>query len=208
MPASHTGIVDGTELYGPICFQSGRFRRAALLPEVPSRSCRALVRGGDGQPWFGDTADGTDAALTLGSPGLNDATWHVLQACVPHRRILPAGCEAVMFSGWEADGAVEIRAAEIRAGDNRAAEIRVKSLRGAVPEPRPAAPARPRPPAPVVPRHADGAATARPAPKTGEYVWGVEAVAAAGRAPGPRQGRGPAEARAAAPHRRRPRRRP
>src|SRR5260370_30264270 len=170
MPASHTGIVDGTELYGPICFQSGRFRRAALLPEVPSRSCRALVRGGDGQPWFGDTADGTDAALTLGSPGLNDATWHVLQACVPHRRILPAGCEAVVFSGREADGAVEIRAAEIRAGENpagenqagenqaaeiragenRAGENRVKSLRGAVPEPRAAAPARPRPPAPGV----------------------------------------------------------
>src|SRR5262249_4378978 len=63
MPATHTGIVDGTELYGPICFQSGRFRRAALLPEVTSRSCRALVRGGDGQPWFGEP-EGRGAAWT------------------------------------------------------------------------------------------------------------------------------------------------
>ncbi len=115
VPASHSGIVDGTELYGPVCFQSGRFRRAALLPEVTTYSCRALVRGGeDGQPWF-SVADGSaEAPLLLGSPGLNDATWHVLQACVPHRRLLPAGCEAVGFSGREADGAVEIRAVEIR----------------------------------------------------------------------------------------------
>jgi enediyne polyketide synthase len=115
LPASHTGIVDGTELYGPVCFQSGRFRRAALLPEVTAHSCRALVRGGeDGQPWFSGLDSSADAPLLLGSPGLNDATWHVLQACVPHRRLLPAGCEAVRFSGREADGAVEIRAVEIR----------------------------------------------------------------------------------------------
>lgn len=112
MPASDSGIVDGTELYGPVCFQSGRFRRVALVPEVTSRSCRALVRGGDGQHWFGEGAADADASLVLGSPGLNDATWHVLQACVPHRRVLPAGCESVVFSGREADGAIEIRAVQ------------------------------------------------------------------------------------------------
>ena len=171
MPASHTGIIDGTELYGPVCFQSGRFRRAALLPEVTSRSCRALVGGGDSQPWFGDTGGVADAGLILGSPGLNDAAWHVLQACVPHRRVLPAGCEAVMFSGREADGAVEIRAVEIRA----------KHLRGAVPEPRPAAPVLPQAPALAVPAQRDGAGAARPSPQAAEYVWDVEAVDAAGR---------------------------
>jgi enediyne polyketide synthase len=185
MPASHTGIVDGTELYGPICFQSGRFRRAALLPEVTSRSCRALVRGGDGQPWFGDTADVTDAGLTLGSPGLNDATWHVLQACVPHRRILPAGCEAVMFSGREAEGAVEIRAVEIRPGETRPGETRpgetrVEPPRGVVPGPRPGSPVRPQPSALTVPRQGDAAAVTRPAQQAVEYVWDVEAVDAAG----------------------------
>ncbi len=189
MPASHAGIVDGTELYGPICYQSGRFRRAALLPEVTSRSCRALVRGGDSQPWFGNV-DGTgDAALILGSPGLNDATWHVLQACIPHRRVLPVGCESVTFSGREADGAVEIRAAEIRAAENRAAENRAaenraadraKRPRAAVPGPRPAVPARSRPPAPVVPRQGDGADAARPSAPPAECVWDVEAVDAAG----------------------------
>jgi enediyne polyketide synthase len=122
LPASHSGIVDGTELYGPVCFQTGRFRRAALLPEVTAHSCRALVRGGeDGQPWFSGQDGAADAPLLLGSPGLNDATWHVLQACVPHRRLLPAGCETVRFSGREADGAVEIRAVEIRPANQPAA---------------------------------------------------------------------------------------
>ncbi len=170
MPASHTGIVDGTELYGPICFQSGRFRRAALLPEVTSRSCRALVRGGDGQPWFVGRDGVTDAGLILGSPGLNDATWHVLQACVPHRRLLPAGCEAVMFRGREAEGAVEIRAVEIRA----------KSWRGTVPEQRSAAPVLPQPPAVMVPSQGSAADAARPSPRAAEYVWDVEAIDAAG----------------------------
>jgi enediyne polyketide synthase len=105
------GIVDGTDLYGPICFQSGRFRRVAFLPEVTSRSCRALVRGGDDQPWFGAVAGSVDAPLILGSPGLNDATLHVLQACIPHRRMLPAGCDSVVFSGQEVRGAVQVLAA-------------------------------------------------------------------------------------------------
>jgi enediyne polyketide synthase len=169
MPATHTGIVDGTELYGPICFQSGRFRRAALLPEVTSRSCRALVRGGDGQPWFGEPHAGDDTGLILGSPGLNDATWHVLQACVPHRRLMPAGCETVVFSGREADGAVEIRAVEIRP----------TSLRGAVPGPRAAAAAS-SPAALVIPPQG-GAMAARPSPQSVTYVWDVEAVDAGGR---------------------------
>jgi enediyne polyketide synthase len=104
------GIVDGTDLYGPICFQSGRFRRIAFLPEVTSRACRALVRGGDDQPWFGAVAGPVDAPLILGSPGLNDATLQVLQACRPHRRLLPAGCDAVIVTGQEVRGTVQVLA--------------------------------------------------------------------------------------------------
>jgi hypothetical protein len=107
------GIVDGTELYGPICFPSGRFRRIAVLTEVTSRSCRAVARGGDDQPWFSGVGD---VRLLLGSPGLADATLQVLQACVPHRNLLPAGCESVTFSGRSAEGAVRIEAAAVAPG--------------------------------------------------------------------------------------------
>jgi hypothetical protein len=107
--ASDAGIVDGAELYGQTCFASGQFRRIAILPEVTSRSCRALARADDDQPWFSDVS-GAQTGLVLGSPGLADATLQMLQACVPHRRLLPAGCDSVMFSGRAAEGAVQIRA--------------------------------------------------------------------------------------------------
>ena len=104
------GMVDGTDLYGQVYFQAGRFRRVAFLPEATSRACRALVRGGDDQPWFGAVPGPVDAPLVLGSPGLNDATLHVLQACLPHRRLLPTACESVIFSGQEVRGALRVQA--------------------------------------------------------------------------------------------------
>ena len=163
LPASDAGIVDGTELYGPVCFQSGRFRRAALLPEVTSRSCRALVRGGDDQGWFSGPGDQPDAQLILGSPGLTDATWHVLQACVPHRRLQFAGCDSVVFSGLAADGAVEVRAAVVRDPLRQAARDA-------------AAPGQP-----VIPRQGSGPEIRTPSAAAGEFVWDVEAVDTAGR---------------------------
>ncbi|HUK73221.1 MAG TPA: acyltransferase domain-containing protein [Streptosporangiaceae bacterium] len=108
-----TGIVDGAELYGPLCGHTGRFRRVAFLPSLTPRSCRALVRGADHLPWFGPCV--ADGPLLLGSPAVNDAAIHVLQACVPHRRLVPAGCESVTASGHAVTGAVEVRACERRA---------------------------------------------------------------------------------------------
>jgi enediyne polyketide synthase len=110
LAAATTGLVDGTELYGPVCFQSGRFRRIALLPEVTARSGRAIARGDDDQPWFASGIGLSDTGFLLGSPGLNDAMLQLLQACVPHRRVRPTGCELVQFSGRDESGPVEIRA--------------------------------------------------------------------------------------------------
>jgi enediyne polyketide synthase len=112
-----TGMVDGAELYGAVCFQAGRFRRIALLPEITSRSCRALARGADDRAWFGDAGGGPagepDDGLLLGSPGLNDVALQVLQACVPHRRVWLASCASVTFGGQPAEGAVEVRAVAV-----------------------------------------------------------------------------------------------
>src|SRR5260370_29996841 len=53
-------MVDGTDLYGQVFFQTGRFRRVAFLPDASSRACRAPVRGGDGLPWVGAVAGPVD----------------------------------------------------------------------------------------------------------------------------------------------------
>jgi enediyne polyketide synthase len=108
--AAGTGLVDGAELYGSVCFQSGRFRRIALLPEITPRSGRAIARGSEELPWFAPGSDLNATGFLLGSPGLNDAVLQVLQACVPYRRVRPTGCESVQFSGRDATGPVEIRA--------------------------------------------------------------------------------------------------
>ncbi len=105
-----TAIVDGSELYGPLCAHTGRFRRVAFLPALTPRSCCALLRGADDAPWFGRSL--AHGPLLLGSPGVNDAAIHVLQACVPHRRLVAAGCESMTASGLTVSGAVEIRARE------------------------------------------------------------------------------------------------
>ena len=111
------GPVDGTDLYGQVYFQTGRFRRVAFLPEASSRACRALVRGGDDQPWFGAVPGPVDAPMILGSPGLTDATLHVLQACLPHRRLLPTAADSVTFSGHEVRGALRVQAVRGQAVD-------------------------------------------------------------------------------------------
>ncbi|HEY7325567.1 MAG TPA: SDR family NAD(P)-dependent oxidoreductase [Streptosporangiaceae bacterium] len=178
--AAGTGLVDGAELYGTVCFQSGRFRRIALLPEVTPRSGRAIARGSDEQPWFAPGSDLGASGFLLGSPGLNDAALQVLQACVPYRRVRPTGCESVQFSGREATGPAEIRAvaepirrtggvpdqpgppAAEQGEDNQHASL------GAVPESEPVTGGKVRQngsaltAAPVPPRRARHARTARP----------------------------------------------
>jgi enediyne polyketide synthase len=161
LPADRTGIVDGAELYGPTCFQSGRFRRVAILPEVTARSCRALARGADEQPWFGAGGGQDHAAaggLVLGSPAISDAALQAVQACVPHRRLLPTGCESVTFSGERVDGTVKIRAVAVR-------------------DATPSAPSS----AIMVPRQAGASDGQLPLSGAGAYIWDVEAVDSAGR---------------------------
>lgn len=109
-PALPARLVDGVDLYNTVCFQTGRFRRVAIVSGRVPRSCRAIVRGHDDAPWFEqipDTAGAHD--LVLGSPGLNDAALQVAQACVPGRILRPGGCDSLTVTGIPVQGAVELR---------------------------------------------------------------------------------------------------
>lgn len=109
-PAPPASLVDGADLYGTVCFQTGRFRRVAIVSGRPPRSCRAIVRGHDDAPWFEQLPDTAGAhELILGSPGLNDAALQVAQACVPGRVLQPGGCDSLTVTGAEVTGAVELR---------------------------------------------------------------------------------------------------
>ncbi|MGH3829135.1 MAG: SDR family NAD(P)-dependent oxidoreductase [Pseudonocardiaceae bacterium] len=96
------------DLYGPLYFHTGRFRRVQTLSAPGARSCRAQVLADDDGAWF----PGTDTELLLGNPGVNDATVHALQACVPHRRLLPVGCDRLIIDPHTSGGVLELRAVE------------------------------------------------------------------------------------------------
>ncbi|MEU7279434.1 SDR family NAD(P)-dependent oxidoreductase [Streptomyces sp. NPDC045431] len=87
-PADAGDDLHPDELYGPLFFHTGRFRRVSGLAAPSARDCRATLappeRGAD-DPWFAAPF----AAPLLGDPAANDASLHALQACVPHRRLLP-----------------------------------------------------------------------------------------------------------------------
>lgn len=96
--------LDADQLYGPVYFHTGRFRRVREVVVEGARRCRVRVLAEDLPDRFV-----TDPVL--GDPTVNDATLHALQVCIPHRRVLPTSCERLTVTP---SGASElwVRAAE------------------------------------------------------------------------------------------------
>jgi enediyne polyketide synthase len=101
------------DLYGPLYFHTGGFRRVLALSAPGARSCRARISAVEDGTWF----PGSDLEPLLANPGVNDATLHALQACVPHRRLLPVGCDQLVRTPHPPGGELELRAAERHAAD-------------------------------------------------------------------------------------------
>jgi enediyne polyketide synthase len=100
------GSVGAEDLYGPVFFHTGRFQRVSVVSLPGPRACRATVTEDAGEPWF---------VPVLGPLAVNDASVHVLQCCVPHRRLLPVGCDRVEFTPC-ASGPVALHGIERQAG--------------------------------------------------------------------------------------------
>jgi len=130
-----TSEIDAAEIYGPVCFQAGRFRRLVSVRVAGSRTAIGLADDSDRRPWFYAASDSepadagvdrrsrplhpppttlasTAAAVTsdllLGNPGITDAALQLAQVCVPHRRLLFAGCESAAFGDGAGDGSVMV----------------------------------------------------------------------------------------------------
>ncbi len=74
------------DLYGRILFHRGRFRRLRNYRLLKARECVAEITADDDAQWFGPYLP---AEFVLGNPAARDAALHAIQACIPHRRILP-----------------------------------------------------------------------------------------------------------------------
>jgi enediyne polyketide synthase len=90
----------GDDMYGPLFFHGRRFRRLRRYAHLEATACTAVLDGD--RPWrFGE---GLPADLLFGDPARNDASIHVLQGCVPHRRLLPVGCARFAVHQGGAEG--------------------------------------------------------------------------------------------------------
>ncbi|MEM7480043.1 MAG: SDR family NAD(P)-dependent oxidoreductase [Acidobacteriota bacterium] len=80
------------DLYGPLFFHTGRFRRIQGYRELSARSCVADIPGNGAVPWFGRYLP---PRMLLGDAAVRDALLHGIQVCVPHATILPVGVDRI-----------------------------------------------------------------------------------------------------------------
>lgn len=83
------------DLYGNILFQRGRFRRLDNYRHLSANECFAEIAPDGHTSWFIHHLPG---GLLLGDPGARDAALHAIQACVPHRTVLPVAAASLGFS--------------------------------------------------------------------------------------------------------------
>lgn len=83
--------IPAQELYDTILFQQGRYRRVQAYHLLHARECLAEIESRQ-DAWFDRYAP---AELELGDPGARDAMLHSIQACIPHKVLLPAGVDRI-----------------------------------------------------------------------------------------------------------------
>jgi enediyne polyketide synthase len=96
-------------LYDRPLFQKGRFRKVAGYDRIGARRCsgRLLPAGGEG--WFSPEHA---PILLLGAAGVRDGALHSVQACVPHRILIPIRADSVEIDLAGADGGSRLFTAE------------------------------------------------------------------------------------------------
>jgi enediyne polyketide synthase len=129
--SEHLPLDPQDDLYGRILFHRGRFCRLRGYRLLKAKECVAEITADDDATWFGPYLP---AEFVLGNPAARDAALHAIQACIPHRRILPTGIERMVIRRNES-GARFVRAKErLRDGNNFIYDVEVTDARGEVVE--------------------------------------------------------------------------
>jgi enediyne polyketide synthase len=127
--SEHLPLDPQIDLYGRILFHRGRFCRLRGYRLLKAKECVAEITADDGATWFGPYLP---AEFVLGNPAARDAALHAIQACIPHRRILPTGIERMVIRRGES-GTRFVRAKErLRDGNNFVYDVEVTDARGEV----------------------------------------------------------------------------
>lgn len=89
-------LIPAQRLYGPLFFHGPRFHRVVGYYGLSAYRCTAAITADPDARWFSAFHD---QRLELGDPGARDAFLHVLQGCVPDRRVLPVGVDRISVYG-------------------------------------------------------------------------------------------------------------
>lgn len=116
-PGNSPPIAPDLDLYGSVLFQAGRFQRIERYSYLAATACRAWLKGAGQQAqsprWFGAYYP---SHLVLGDPGVRDAAIHAIQACIPHRTVVPTSVEEIrLFANLDAPEII-VQAAERSSG--------------------------------------------------------------------------------------------
>jgi enediyne polyketide synthase len=97
------------DLYRRALFQKGRFQRISNYRLLKATECVAEIASDGTAAWFSQYLPGT---LLLGDAGARDATLHAIQACIPHKTLLPVAVERLSFTPPGTPGPVFVHARE------------------------------------------------------------------------------------------------
>lgn len=96
-------------LYGKTLFHQGRFRRVEGYESLHARKSIAKLSAPSNAAWF---ARHLPPELVLGDSASRDAALHSIQACIPHKTILPVGVDRIIVGVEWTRGASIVHAVE------------------------------------------------------------------------------------------------
>jgi enediyne polyketide synthase len=116
------------DIYGRILFHEGRFRRVEGYDLLHSEESMARLAAPAQSPWF---ARHLPPLLLMGDAASRDAALHSIQACIPHKTILPVGVDRIAADAGWTRGPARVHAIErVRDGDNFIYDLRIEDAQG------------------------------------------------------------------------------
>lgn len=97
-------------LYRNALFQKGRFQRVAGYRLIEARRCSGRLSAGESTRWF---SPGLPQGFLLGDPGARDAALHAVQACIPHKVVIPVFAGEVDCGCLDSSASYQVAATEV-----------------------------------------------------------------------------------------------
>jgi enediyne polyketide synthase len=123
-------LVPEGDLYGRILFHQGRFRRITAYHELQAKRCVAEISASGKEQWF---ARYLPDEMLLGDAASRDAVIHCVQACIPHKTVLPTGVDSVVTSAtWASESVIVTAEEREHDSDDFIYDVNVKDSNGCI----------------------------------------------------------------------------